>query len=213
MNRYSVNKFIAGFARFLTTTFSPLLMPTYGVFLALWVSVLCLLPYGRRVAVLLVCMGITCIVPLIFLSVLRHFNLVKDLNVEVREQRLLPYLFSAFCCGVAAYYLYFNCHAPQWFAMFMVGAAITMLVMAVINLWWKISAHMAGIGGVVALIYQIHVQGLSAFDLLWLLCFTIVVAALVGTARLVLRRHDIWQLLAGAVVGFLCVSMTMRLLG
>ncbi len=213
MNKFSVNKFIAGFARFLTTTLSPLLMPTYGVFLALWVSVLCLLPYGRRVAVLLVCMGITCIVPLIFLNVLRHFNLVKDLNVEVREQRLLPYLFSSFCCGVAAYYLYFTCHAPQWFAMFMVGAAITMLVMAVINLWWKISAHMAGIGGVIALFYQIHVQGLSAFDMLWLLCLAIIVAGLLGTSRLVLRRHDIWQLLAGVAVGFLCVSTTMRLLG
>lgn len=213
MNRYTVNKFIAGFARFLTTTLSPLLMPTYGVFLVLWVSVLCLLPYGRRVAVLLVCMGITCIVPLIFLSVLRHFNLVKDLNVEVREQRLYPYLFSSFCCGVATYYLYFTCHAPQWFAMFMVGAALTMLVMALINVWWKISAHMAGIGGIIALIYQINVQGLSAFDLLWLLCFAIVVAGLLGTSRLVLKRHDIWQLLAGAAVGFLCVSLTMRFFG
>lgn len=213
MNKYTVNKFIAGLARFLTTTLSPLLMPTYGVFLVLWVSVLCLLPYGRRVAVLLVCMGITCIVPLIFLNVLRHFNLVKDLNVEVREQRLFPYLFSSFCCGVAAYYLYFTCHAPQWFAMFMVGAAITMLVMALINLWWKISAHMAGIGGVIALIYQIHVQGLSAFDLLWLLCLAVIVAGLLGTSRLVLRRHDIWQLLAGVAVGFLCVSLTMRFFG
>ena len=213
MNKYTVNKFIAGLARFLTTALSPLLMPTYGVFLVLWVSVLCLLPYGRRVAVLLVCMGITCIVPLIFLSVLRHFNLVKDLNVEVREQRLYPYLFTALCSGVAAYYLYFNCHAPQWFAMFMVGACLTMLVMALINVWWKISAHMAGIGGVIALIYQIHVQGLSAFDLLWLLCFAIIVAGLLGTSRLVLRRHDIWQLLAGVAVGFLCVSFTMRFFG
>ena len=212
MNRYTVNKFIAGMAGFLSTALSPLLMPTYGVFVALWVSVLCLLPYGRRAAVLLVCMGITCIIPLIFLSVLRHFKLVKDLHVEVREQRLIPYLFTVLCYAVAAYYLYY-CHAPQWFTMFMVGSAITVLLMALINLKWKISAHMAGIGGVVALIYQIHVMGLSAFDLLWLLCFAIIVAGALGSARMVLRRHDIWQVLAGAVVGFLCVSLTMRLLG
>lgn len=85
MNKFTINKFIAGVANFLTTVLSPLLMPTYGVFLALWVSVLCLLPYGTRVSVLLMCMGITCILPLIFLSVLRHFKLVKDLHVEVRE--------------------------------------------------------------------------------------------------------------------------------
>ncbi len=212
MKRYTVNKFIAGLANFLSTALSPLLMPTYGVFLALWVSILCLLPYGRRVVILLVCMGITCIIPLIFLSVLRHFKLVKDLHVNVREQRFIPYVFTAVCYAVAAYYLYY-CHAPQWFTMFMVGSAITILVMALINLKWKISAHMAGIGGVIALIYQIHVQGLSAFELLGMLCFTVIVAGLLGSARLALRRHDTWQVLAGAVVGFLCVSMTMRLFG
>ena len=212
MNRFTINKFIAGVASFLTTVLSPLLMPTYGVFLALWISVLCLLPYGTRVSVLLMCMGITCIFPLIFLSVLRHFKLVKDLHVEVREQRLIPYLFTVVCYLVAAYYLYY-CHSPQWFIMFMVGSAITVLVMALINLKWKISAHMAGIGGVIALVYQIHVLVLSAFDLFWVLCICIILAGLLGSARLTLKRHDIWQVLAGAIVGFLCVSMTIRFLG
>ena len=212
MKRFTANKFTAGLANFLSTALSPLLMPTYGVFMVLWVSVLCLLPYGTRVSVLLVCMGITCILPLIFLSVLRHFKLVKDLHVEKREQRFFPYMFTALCYTVAAYYLYY-CHSPQWFVMFMVGSAVTVLIMAIINLKWKISAHMAGIGGVVALVYQIHVRGLSAFDLFWMLCITIMVAGLLGSARLVLNRHDAWQVLAGVVVGFLSVSLTMRFFG
>ena len=212
MNRYTVNKFIAGLAHFLSTIFSPLLMPTYGVFLVLWVSVLCLLPYGTRVSVLLVCMGITCIIPLIFLSVMRHFKLVNDLHVEVREQRFIPFIFTAVCYIAAAYYLFY-CHSPRWFYMFMIGSAVTVLVMALINLKWKISAHMAGIGGIVALVYQIHVMGLSAFDLLWLLCLTVLMAGALGSARLALRRHNTWQVLAGAVVGFLSVSLTMKLFG
>jgi len=212
MNKYTVNKFIAGVANFLTTVLSPLLMPTYGVFLALWVSVLCLLPYGQRVSVLLMCMGITCILPLIFLSVLRHFKLVKDIHVEAQEQRLFPYLFAALCYTVAAYYLFYR-HAPQWFIMFMAGSAVTVLLVALINVKWKISAHLAGIGGVIALVYQIHVMALSAFDLFWLLCFLIILAGLLGSARLALKRHDIWQVLGGVVLGFLCVSMTMRIFG
>ena len=185
MKRFTANKFTAGLANFLSTALSPLLMPTYGVFMVLWVSVLCLLPYGTRVSVLL---------------------------VEKREQRFFPYMFTALCYTVAAYYLYY-CHSPQWFVMFMVGSAVTVLIMALINLKWKISAHMAGIGGVVALVYQIHVQGLSAFDLFWMLCITIMVAGLLGSARLVLNRHDAWQVLAGVVVGFLSVSLTMRFFG
>ena len=212
MKRYTINRFIAGAANFLSTAFSPLLMPTYGVFLTLWVSVLCLLPYGTRVTVLLMCMGITCILPLIFLSVMRHFKLVKSLHVEVREQRLIPYLFTALCYFGAAYYLYY-CHSPRWFMMFMVGSALTVVVMALINLKWKISAHMAGIGGLIALVYQIHVQDLSAFDLFWLLSFIIILAGGLGSARLVLKRHDLVQVLAGVVVGFACVSLTMRFFG
>ena len=212
MKRFTVNRIIAGVANFLSTVLTPLLMPTYGVFLVLWVSVLCLLPYGTRVVVLLICMGITCIMPLIFLSVLRHFKLVKDLHVNQREQRFIPYLFTTLCYAVAAYYLYY-CHSPQWFVMFMVGSALTVLLMALISLKWKISAHMAGIGGIVALVYQLHVQGLNAFDLMWLLCLTIIVAGALGSARLALRRHDLWQVLAGVVVGFLTVSLTMRILG
>ena len=188
------------------------MMPTYGVFLTLWVSVLCLLPYGTRVTVLLLCMGITCILPLIFLSVLTHFKLVKDLHMDQREQRLLPYLFTALCYGVAAYFLFYR-HSPQWFVMFLLGSALTVIVLALINLKWKISAHMAGIGGVIALVYQIHVQGLSAFYLLWLLCIIIVVAGLLGSARMVLKRHNIWQVLAGLLVGFMCVSLTMKYFG
>lgn len=212
VSRFAFNKFIAAVADVLSTALSPMLMPTYGVFIVFWVSVLCLLPYGVRVSVLLMCMGITCILPLIFLSVLRHFKLVKDLHVNIREQRLLPYLFASLCCVVAAYYLFYR-HSPQWFIMFMVGSAVTVLMLALINLKWKISAHMAGIGGVVALIYQIHVQGLSAFDLLWLLCLSVIVAGLLGSSRMVLRRHDVWQVLAGAVLGFLCVSLTMKFFG
>lgn len=212
ISKYTTNRFIADVSHFLSMVLSPLIMPTYGVFVVMWASVLCLLPYGTRVAVLLVCMGITCILPLIFLSVLRHFGLVKDLRVEQREERLLPYLFTALCYGISAYYLYY-CHSPLWFVMFMVGSAVTVLLMALINLKWQISAHMAGIGGVVALIYQIHVQGLSAFDLLWLLCIVIIVAGILGSARLALKRHNLWQVIAGVVVGFLCVSLTMRFFG
>lgn len=187
-------------------------MPTFGLFFAFWVSVLCLLTYGTRVTVLLVCMGITCILPLIFLSVLRHFKLIADLHVEQREQRPIPYVFTAVCYLVAAYYLYYI-HSPQWLIMFMVGSAVAVLLLALISLKWKISAHMTGIGGLVAIVYQIHVMGLSAFDLYWLLCIVIMVAGLLGSARMALKRHDIWQVLAGAVVGFLSVSLTMRFFG
>jgi len=48
---------------------------------------------------------------------------------------------------------------------------------------------------------------------LWLLCVAVIMAGVLGSARLALKRHDLWQVLAGVVVGFVCVSLTMRFLG
>ena len=199
MKKYTVNKFIAGMANFLSTALSPLLMPTYGVFLVFWVSVLCLLPYGQRVTHLLVCMGITCIIPLIFLNVLRHFKLVKDIHVDVREQRLIPYLFTAVCYGVSAYYLYYW-HSPRWFVMFMVGSAITVVVMALINLTWKISAHMAGIGGLIGGLIPLSMS--FEYNMTWWMCCAIIFAGMLGTSRMILRQHSLGQIIVGFFVGF-----------
>jgi len=212
INQYTVNKGIAGIAHFLSTVLSPLLMPTYGTFLVLWVSVLCLLPLGTRVSVLMVCMGITCILPMIALSVLRHFKVVTDFHVQNRKQRLIPYSFALLCYLAAALYLD-HCHSPHWFTMFMVGSALAVLVVLLVNLKWKISAHMTGMGGIVALIYQLHVQGLSAFPLFTLLCCTILLAGVLGSARLALNRHSTLQVLAGFVVGFACVTIMMKFFG
>ena len=101
----------------------------------------------------------------------------------------------------------------MWFTMFMAGASLACLVDFVVSLWWKISAHATGIGGLVALVYQLHVQGLSAFDMFWLLCFTILLAGALGTSRLILKRHTLPQVLAGFACGYVCVTLMMKLFG
>ena len=86
ISKFTVNKFIAGMANFLSTILSPLLMPTFGVFLLLWVSVLCLQPTGRRTAFMLVCMGIS-----ILCAAVIYLVLTIALRMVTREDlRLIP---------------------------------------------------------------------------------------------------------------------------
>lgn len=65
-------------ARLFSTLLSPLLMPTYGIFLVLWVSILCYLPTGTRMVVLLVVFGITCILPMTVIAVLHNLKVIED---------------------------------------------------------------------------------------------------------------------------------------
>ncbi len=205
-------KIITGIARFLSTALTPLLAGTYGTLLVLWTSVLCLLPYGTRVMTLVTVMGITCILPLMIIGGLHHFKYIHDRRLNDRNERLVPYV-AAVACYVAAVFYLQHIHSPQWFVMFMAGSAVAVALDALINVAWKISAHLTGLGGMVALIYQIHVQGLSAFNLFYLLCGTIVLAGLVGTSRLVLKCHTVMQVLAGFALGYVCVTLAMKLFG
>ena len=192
MGRLTTGRLLVAGARFFSTVLSPLLMPTYGALLVLWTSVLCLLPNGTRVTVLVMVLGITSVLPTIMIGILHHYGVIRDKRLENPQERTIPYAFAVLCYLGAAAYLD-HIHSPRWFIMFALGGALTCLVVLVVNRWWKISAHAAGIGGVVALIYQIHVQGLSAFNLLWVFIATILLAGILGTSRLLLKRHTVLQ--------------------
>ncbi len=187
-------------------------MPTYGALLVLWTSVLCLLPNGTRVMVLIMVLGITCVLPMIMIGILHHYGIIRDKRLEDPRERTIPYATAVVCYLGAAAYLY-HIHSPQWFVMSQLGGALGCLIILVVNRWWKISAHATGIGGVVALLFQIHVQGLSAFNLYWVFIATILLAGIVGTSRLLLKRHTVLQVLAGFAVGFVCVDLMMKYFG
>lgn len=211
-NSITFDKLITAFARFLSAALSPLFMPAFGVFLTLWVSFLCSLAPGQRWAVVMVVLGITCILPMVMIAVLHNFKVISDKRLVNRHERHIPYIFGVACCVAAAFYLD-RVHSPMWFVMFPAGAALATTVLAVINRWWKISAHLAGIGGVLALLYQIHVQGLEAFNLFWVICATIMLAGMLGTSRIILGRHTFAQVAAGFAVGYASVTFMISTFG
>jgi len=215
LSRFTSYRILTELSKLLSTVLNPMLMPTYGTAIALWLSYLNAATVGGRVTILMMIFGITCILPMILISVLHHFQVIKDKRLERQSDRLIPYLFAILCYGAAVLYL-LQCHAPRWFIMFGLGAMLTVIVCVVVNHWWKISAHLAGIGGLTALIYEIHVLGISALTgsaHFTLFCVTVLLAGALGTARLTLRRHTLSQVLCGFLVGFISVALIMRLFG
>ena len=205
-------RFIVGAARFFSTVLSPLLMPSYGMFLILWGSFLSAQPAGQRIAVLIIMFGITCILPMFFISLLHNLKVIRDKRLNSAKERFWPYLLAILCYVGACFYLG-HIHAPQWVIAFAAGGALACLISMVVNMWWKISAHMAGIAGLVALIYSMHTQMLEAFNLKWVFVATLLLAGILGSARIILRHHTLAQVLAGALNGYLCVKLAMMLFG
>ena len=94
---------------------------------------------------------------------------------------------------------------PMWVVMFYAGGALAGLIEAIINNWWKISAHGAGVAGLVALLVRMSHTPMVNPDVLTWLIVAVACAGLTGSARLWLGRHTLGQVLAGYAVGFCSV--------
>ncbi|MDE6190656.1 MAG: hypothetical protein K2G47_03430 [Muribaculum sp.] len=185
---------------------SPVLIPTYAVFTALWVTMLALLPVGLRINVVLMTFLLTCVVPVLAIILLYKMKIVSHPGLNHRKERYIPYVITAICYLGAAWYMY-RIHAPEWMYMFMTGGAIAAVVSCIVNAWWKISAHLAAMSGYVALLFRILSDGIYICNMWVLISVAILLTGLLGSARIQLRCHTFWQVIAGAANGFFWVYL------
>lgn len=198
------------FARIISNIFTPLLMPTYGIFLALWLSVLTFLPASTKWGVLAVVFALTCLLPMVFIGIIYKMKIITHPGLNIRSERWLPYLFIMLCYAATALYLTQH-HAPMWLAMFVWGALVAVGISFCINFAWKISGHMAGVGGVVAMLCYMQYNQLAVFNITPIVCLAIIIAGMIGSARIILDRHTLGQVLAGFANGFICVWLASTL--
>lgn len=189
---------------FFSCLLSPLLMPTYGIIVSLWMTNLLVLTLPAKMTVLAVIFTLTCVAPILIILLLKALNIIKDPHLNNRKERLFPYVGVIACYVASAVYL-FSINAPEWMWMFMFGGGCASLISMIVNFKWKISAHMAGIGGFVALLCRINADGDGAFELLPVICVAIAIAGILGTSRIAMERHTFWQVMAGMANGFICV--------
>ena len=112
-------------------------------------------------------------------------------HLPLRRERTLPYLISIFCTAVT-FALLFLTRAPSLFLAMMLVFLGNTAFLLVVNLWWKMSAHMMGaVGPVTILLWKWGLWALPLFAL----------ALLVGWSRIRLRAHTPSQVVAGGVAG------------
>ncbi len=196
--------FITRCANIISWVFVPLLMPVYGIMLIFSLSFLAYAPFHTKLVFTLIVFGANFIVPMLLVLLLKKMKLIDDIGLNGRRERLIPYIITIVCLGSTGLFLYFKM-APLWVAMFYAGGALAALINLIVNFRWKISAHAAGIAGVVAMLIQVIKEGPSSEGMEWWIVGAIVTAGLLGSARVWLGRHTLMQVLAGSAVGFLSV--------
>lgn len=204
-------KAINAIARCLSIIFSPLLMGTYGIILSMWLSYLCYSPLKARITVTAVTFVATCAIPVIAIFLLNRLGVVKIPTLNDRTDRTAPYIICVLCyIAVAIYYHFVN--APVWLSMFMFGGAMALVILTIVNRWWKISGHATGMGAIVAMLFFLTCSGNSPVDIQYEFITGIILAGAVCTSRLILNRHTLLQVGAGFINGFTCIFLPAWLL-
>lgn len=189
-------------AHALSILLHPLLMPVITLGLAFTLDPhLSYFIEPRSQLVILAMVGImTVVFPLLSITLLWRSGLVSGPTLPLRQERTAPYAMTLLYQAMAYYLLRRSELDPATFSL-VIGGMVALLATLLINLRWKISAHLVGIGGLLgSLSGLVFLHG--TIGPLQLAPFILVAGAL-GTARLLVSDHSPAQIYAGGAVGFL----------
>lgn len=193
-------------ATILSTLFHPLLMPTYGIGIALYTSYMRV--FGDRLLGIVVT-GVlltTCILPSLAIYILYKVGYISDFRLHERTERTVPYLIN-FACYIACYLYLYRFGVPHWILSFIAGAIVSLVISLIINRYWKISAHMVAAGSMVTLVFLMSFFGLMLKPyILPLQLAVLLLAGAIGSSRILLNRHTLGQVGAGFALGVTCCA-------
>jgi hypothetical protein len=197
------NKILSTAAKVTSVIFHPLLIPTLG-FLLLFVSgfYFSILPWNFKQYVLMVVFGSTCVLPalsILLLSLSRKF----DIRMEKNTDRVMPLMLSSIFY-YTGYLILTRLPIFPIYKLFIIASILVQIALLLISLKWKISAHLAAIGGLVGGFFGLSFR--LQENPIQILIFLILASGALGTARLILGKHTRAQIYAGFILGFLILN-------
>ncbi len=197
------------FTKAITYIFHPLLMPTLGILIIFdSIEYMVYVPFEMKRAIFLIVFISTCLLPLSFIPFFYFQKIINDFEMSSSKERFIPLFLTAIFYYIG-YYLISKFTIPSVLVSFMFSTVIIVFVILIINLKFKISIHMSGMGGVIGLIMAILIK---TGDLnFYIFIISILLAGFTGYSRLWLKAHSQWQVYTGFAIGFVCVFFTIFL--
>ena len=188
-------------ARVVSLVFTPFYLPILGLIALFTLSYLRMMPWPYKFQVLIMVYLFTVLLPTVLIHFYRRYQGWTLIQLGNKERRMVPYVISILCYFACAYWMD-SLHIPHFMSNIVTAALFIQIICALINVWWKISAHMAAIGGVAGALFVF--AEVFAFNPVWWLCLVFIVAGILGTSRMILRQHSLLQVVIGFLVGIIC---------
>lgn len=185
----------------ISVLFHPLFFPTYMLLFLFYIPGFTVFTYSTEIKLYLTAFVfiMTFGIPASLVFMLKRFKVIESLQMDNMKERMIP---LAMMAGVYffTYYSLSKIGSLALFNLFLLGVAIEALVTLAINLYTKISLHMIGIGGVAGAILGLLL--VYPVDMRWFFYLVILLAGVVGYARLTITNHTLRQVYNGFMMGF-----------
>jgi len=192
-------------ASLISYLFHPLLMPSVGLLILLnsgtYLSLLD--PAAKRAILFVIALG-TLVFPLMMLPILQYRNLVFKNGESTREERLVPQIIILVLYIITLVY-FRRLPLSQAIQAYVLSVNLTLFMVILINLKFRVSVHAAALGGlcgliiVLILLYETPLEGL--------LMLTLLASGITGSARMALGNS--WaEVLTGFILGLGVVLVT-----
>jgi hypothetical protein len=197
------------FASLLSYLLHPLLTPVAGIYLMTHSGTyLADLTPDIKNLIYLTTLTLTFVLPVCMIPFYLYLKIIRNLEISQRRERLIP-LYITLAAFLAAYFLIRSLPVSQLYGRFLFASCISVLMVLFVSNFWKISAHLTGLGGLTGL-----VLGLSrklGTDMMLFLIILLMLSGLSAYARMRTNEHSSDQVYAGYFTGLTLVFFIMIL--
>ena len=187
-------------ASLISYLFHPLTIPTLATFIFINIaSYWFMLTDKGQYVILSIVFIFTFLLPAVSVPLYLYFRLINRPEMDSPRERIFPLIFTTlFYYG--AYYMLNSLPLPGFFKGFMLAAIIIIALVLIVTFFWKISAHLAAIGGFAGSIVAFSLR--YEAPVIYLIMAVFIVSGIVAVARIIKEAHNPLQVYAGWILGF-----------
>lgn len=184
-------------------------MPLYAMCIIFFShNYLAIAVHPRVQIIVFVIVAVTTVVfPLISTGILLLRGEITSWFMPNQHERLWPFFYTLIYF-LMCHYLVQKLPVPFILSAVFLGAAMALAIALIFNFWFKISIHMVGAGGIVGLMLVLCQIMYAHFTIT--LVIAILLAGLLGTARLYVGMHKQSHIYTGFVVGLVTMYYALK---
>lgn len=192
------------FAHLVSYLFHPLFIPLYVTWFLLFVHPNYFSGYGSgQKLMLLTRVGLNMVFfPLITVLLLKGLGFIDSIFLKTQKDRIIPYIAS----GIFFFWVYLvfrNQHEiPSILTSFTFAVFLSSSAALIANIYFKISMHAIGVGGIIGLFIIIMQHNTMLMTVPLSVAFLI--TGLVCTSRMIVSDHQPKEIYTGLLLGFAC---------